>query len=84
MREYRVSVYKLNVQILSQAPLTKKSLLQLNEFTTMLDEFELGREDEMEPTSSVTFSTYYVKHASQNRERRAFLFIKHVRVFFFK
>ncbi len=49
----------------------------------MSDEFELGREDEMEPTSSVTFSTYYVKRASQNRERRAFLFIKHVRFFFF-
>ncbi len=25
--------------------------------TTMLDDFELGGEDEMEPTSSVTFST---------------------------
>ncbi len=49
----------------------------------MSDKFELGREDEMEPTSSVTFSTYYVKRASQNRERRAFVFIKHVRFFFF-
>ncbi len=26
--------------------------------TTMSDDFELGGEDEMEPTSSVTFSTY--------------------------
>ncbi len=31
-RKYRVSVYKLNVQKLSQTPFTKREL-QLNEFT---------------------------------------------------
>ncbi len=54
-------VYKLNMQILSQTPFTKKgsyNSTSLQGKTTMSDDFELGGEDEMEPTSSVTFSTY--------------------------
>ncbi len=31
--------------------------MSLQDKTTMSDDFDLGREDEMEPTSSVTFST---------------------------
>ncbi len=44
--------------------------------TTVSDDFELGGEDEMEPTSSVTSTSLRHKRASQNR--RAFLFIKHI------
>ncbi len=56
--------------------------------TTMSDDFELGGEDEVEPTSSVTFSlslhiTGSLGRASQNRP--AFVFIKHIHLFnFFK
>ncbi len=59
MWKYRDSVYKLNVQILSQTPFTKKgsyNSMSLQGETTMSDDFELGGEDEMEPMSSVTFS----------------------------
>ncbi len=52
-------MYKLNMQILSQTPFTKKGSYNsrsLQGKTTMSDDFELGGEDEMEPTSSVTFS----------------------------
>ncbi len=54
--KYRVSVYKLNVQILSQMLFTKKGSYNwsLQGKTTMSDGFELG-EDETDPTSSVTF-----------------------------
>ncbi len=51
-----VSVYKLNVQILSQTRSTKKGVTtSLQGKTTMSDDFELG-ENEMDPTASVTFS----------------------------
>ncbi len=57
--KYRVSVYKLNVQILSQTAFTRKgsyNSTSLQGKTTMSDDFELGGEDEMEPTSSVITS----------------------------
>ncbi len=53
------SVFTFNVQILRQTPFTKKgsyNSTSLQGKTTMLDDFELGGEDEMEPTSSMTFS----------------------------
>ncbi len=50
-RKYRVSVYKLNVQILSQTPgVTTQRVYTVKQRS---DDFELGEEDEMEPTSSV-------------------------------
>ncbi len=57
-RKYCVSVYKLNVQILNQMTFIKMELQLNNDVgkTTMSDDFELGGEDEMEPTSNVTFS----------------------------
>ncbi len=54
-----LSVYKLNVQILSQSSFKKKgsyNSTSLQGKTTMSDDFELGGEDEMKPTSRVTFS----------------------------
>ncbi len=52
----------------------------------MSDDFELGGQDEMEPTSSVTFSTSLritrnLGRASQNR--RTFVFIKHIHLLLF-
>ncbi len=43
----------------SQTPFTKKRVTTQRVYgkTTMPDDFELGGEDEMKPTSSVTFST---------------------------
>ncbi len=35
----------------------------------MSDNFELGGEDEIEPTSSVIFSTYYVKSCTRIAEQ---------------
>ncbi len=46
---------------------------------TMSDNFELGGEDEMEPTSSVTF--FNVLRTSQNRQ--AFVFIKHICIYIY-
>ncbi len=60
MRKYRESVYKLNVQILSQTPFTKKGVTTQRVYKVkqrLLGDFELGGEDEMEPMSGVTFST---------------------------
>ncbi len=39
--------------------------------TTMLDDFELWGEDEMEPTSSVTFQRHYVLREVWDMHRRA-------------
>ncbi len=66
----------------------KKRELQLNEFTrktTMSDNFELGGEDEMEPTSSVTFSTY-VKSGTRIAEQASICVYKAYTLFiyFFK
>ncbi len=47
----------------------------------MSDDFELGGEDEMEPTSSVTFSTS-LHHDRVSQNRRAFVFIKHIHFFY--
>ncbi len=97
MQKYRISVYKLNVQILSQTPLTKK----------VLGNFELGEDEmaffalpypfepeyteeeirQMEDTAAATQTsqawpfqriTWSHERASQNRARRAFVFIKHI------
>ncbi len=59
----------------------------LQDKTTMPDDFELWGEDEMEPTSSVTFSmslriTWSLGHASQSR--REFVFYKAHLFYFFK
>ncbi len=50
----------------------------------MSDDFELEGEDEMEPTSSVTFSTSLrITSGTRIENRRAFVFIKHIILFYF-
>ncbi len=70
---FLVSVYKLNMQILSQVPFSKKggySSTSLHGKKTMSDDFELGAEDEMEPTSSVAFSTSLCEaHVAEQSKR---------------
>ncbi len=86
-QKYRVGVYKLNVQILSQTPLTKKGNNNSPSFQgkpTMSDDFELGGEDEMDPTSSFSMSlriTWSLGCALQNRW--AIVFIKHIYIYIY-
>ncbi len=63
----------------------KKEELQLNEFTDktiMSDTFEFGGEGEMDPTSSVTFSTL-LRITWSLENRRAFVFIKKIHYLIF-
>ncbi len=60
--------------------------MSLQGTTTMSDDFELGGEDEMEPTSSVTFSTYLTSRTRIAKQAsicvyKAYTFLL---IFFFK
>ncbi len=58
LAEVPIQCFHLSVQILSQTSFTKKGVTTQRVYKVMIsDEFELGGEGEMEPTSSGIFST---------------------------